>query len=175
MRFLPLLMLLLLISPAHATPVSKDTANQYFQNCKKQQDPRFSADIQELFCACTAVQLTKSFTLEEMQATAQQSQAGRNATNKLITEVYAPCIQYPAKTYHYNTCVEDPKSKVLGDPQKICSCSADLVANHLQANAKSMFQDILRKNPNVLDPMQALYSDPPFQKFVQSKILGCVR
>ena len=61
MRFLPLLMLLVFISPAHATPVSKDTANQYFQNCKKQQDPRFSADIQELFLRLYRRAINKKF------------------------------------------------------------------------------------------------------------------
>jgi len=162
-------------SVAHATPINRATAEAYFENCKKNEDPRFPKKVQATFCACTAAELMKSFTLEEMQATAQQNQAGRKATNKLITDIYAPCIQYPAKTYHYNTCIKDPKSGILGNAEKICSCSAKLVANHLQANAKPMFEKILRTNPNVTDPMQALYDDPDFQKLIQSKSLSCVQ
>lgn len=166
--------LLFIALPAQATPVTKDTANTFYQNCSSQSDPRFSQDTQNLFCACTAVKLMENFTIEDMQATAQQDQAGRNATNKMITKIYAPCIRYPAREYHYQTCIEDPKSGILGNAEKICSCSADQVATHLQDNAEDMLTDILRKNPNVMDPMNALYSDPAFQKLVQSKVMSCV-
>lgn len=162
-------------APAFATPISKDMANKYYESCAANTDPNFTKEVQELFCACTAAQLVDSFTVEDMQATSQQNQAGRNATNKLITEIYSPCIQYPAKQYHYNSCIANPKTKMLGNAEKICNCSADLVASHLQKNAKSLFKDILRKNPNIGDPMQALYDDPKFQSFAQSKIMGCVR
>ena len=166
--------LFLIAPPAQATPVSKDTANSYFQNCAAQSDPRFSQETQKLFCACTAVKLMENFTLEDMQATAKQDQSGRNATNKMITQIYAPCIRYPAREYHYQTCIADPKSKMLGNAEKICNCSADQVASHLQTNAQSMLNNILRTNPNVMDPMQALYDDRAFQKLVQSKVMSCI-
>jgi hypothetical protein len=165
---------LLMALPVQATPVTKDTANTYYQNCTAQSDPRFSQKTQKLFCACTAVKLMENFTIEDMQATAKQDQAGRNATNKMITKIYAPCIRYPAREYHYQTCIQNPKSRMLGNAEKICNCSADQVATHLQGNAESMLTNILRKNPNVMDPMQALYSDPAFQKLVQSKVMSCV-
>ena len=166
--------LLLIAIPAQATPVTKDTANMYYKNCAKQTDPRFSQETQNLFCACTAVKLMENFTVEDMQATSRQDQFGRDATNKMITEIYAPCIRYPAREYHYQTCVKDPKSAILGSAEKICSCSADQVATYLQNNAQNMLANILRTNPNVIDPMQALYDDKGFQKLIQSKVMGCI-
>ncbi len=176
MRYLiPLILLgLILSTQSFATPVDKDTANQYYKNCAAQSDPRFSADTQKLFCACTAVKLMENYTLEDMQATTKQDASARDATNKMITEIYAPCIRYPAKEYHYQTCTNDPKTKLIGNPTKICSCSADRVAEHLQANAQDMLSSILRRNPDIMDPMQALYDDPSFQKVIQSKVMGCV-
>lgn len=169
------LAVLLLISPtAHATSVDKETANTYYENCSTQSDPRFSADTQKLFCACTAVKLMENYTIEDMQATTRQDASARDATNKMITEVYAPCIRYPAKEYHFQTCANDPKTKLLGNPQKICACSAEKVAEHLQENAQSMLSSILRRDPNIMDPMQALYDDKSFQRVIQSKVMGCV-
>lgn len=176
MKKLLFVIALLFASPAFATAISKDTANTYYKNCAAQSDPRFSQETQKLFCACTAVRLMKSFTMEDMQATATAAadESARKATNKMITQIYAPCIRYPAKEYHYQTCIENPKTKLMGNAEKICSCSADQVAAHLQQNAQTMLTNILRRDPNVMDPMQALYDDPTFQKIVQSKVTGCL-
>jgi hypothetical protein len=162
------------LSPAHATPISQEIAQQYYQNCKAKQDQRFSAKAQDQFCACTASQLMTSYTLEDMQATAGQDQAARDAINKMVINVYAPCIQYPATEYHYRSCISNPKTKALGNPEKLCQCAASQVASHLKANAAGMFRQILQTNPNVTDPMQALYDNPQFQEFAQSKLMGCV-
>lgn len=175
MKFiLTLLPVLYLSISAHATPVSRDVANEYYKNCAAQSDPRFSQDTQNLFCACTAVKLMENYTIEDMQATARQDASARKATNKMITDVYAPCIRYPAREYHYQTCVEDPKTKMLGNAEKICNCSANQVAEHLQVNAPKMLRDILRKQPDIMDPMQALYDDKNFQRVIQSKVTGCI-
>ena len=157
-----------------ATPISKDQANAYYEACKKSPDPRFSAEVQDLFCACTASHYMTALTVEDVKTMGQQNQSGRNAMNKMILDVYAPCIQYPTRAYHYDACITDPKAKILGDPTKLCSCAADSVASHLEKNARIMFQDILRKNPNIGDPMQTLYDDAGFQSYAKSQLMSCV-
>lgn len=157
------------------TPVSKEIANNYFENCKSQSDPRFSAASQEMFCACTAAQMVQNFTIEDMQASGRQDEIGRAATNKLIVNVYAPCIQYPAREYHYNTCIQNPKTKILGgNVEGICGCTSGKVAGYLAQNAQSLFQEILANNPTIADPMQALYDDAGFQKTVQGQLMSCI-
>ena len=164
------------LSQANAqTPVSKEIANNYFENCKSQSDPRFSPASQEMFCACTAAQMVENFTIEDMQASGRQDEIGRAATNKLIVNVYAPCIQYPAREYHYNTCVQNPKTKILGsNVEQICSCTSGQVAGYLAQNAQSLFKEILANNPTIADPMQALYDDAGFQKTVQGHLMSCI-
>ena len=176
MRFTILTILGCLISfiPAHATAISKNQANSMYLKCKQNQDPRFSTKTQDLFCACTAAKTMESLSVEDTRQMAQQNQSGRNALNKMIIQVYAPCMQYPTRDYHYNACIKNPKTKILGNPQSLCSCSADKIALHLRDNGQSLFQNILNTNPNIMDPMQALYDDPKFQQFAKSKLLGCV-
>jgi len=167
---------LMISAPSNAqTPVSKEIANTYFENCRAQSDPRISKETQDMLCACTAAQMTTSFTLEDMQNAQRQDALGRAAANKLIINIYAPCIEYPAKDYHYKSCISNPKTKLLGGSAKqICECTSNKLASHLKVNAKAMFADILKRTPNILDPMQALYDDPSFQKTLQSQLLGCI-
>tara|TARA_B100000508_G_C11446420_1_gene271629 strand:+ start:432 stop:980 length:549 start_codon:yes stop_codon:yes gene_type:complete len=180
-QILALLSLIVIIGvgftlPVNAqTNVSPEVANKYFENCKMQSDPRFSDLSQEMFCACTAAEMTRGYTIEDMQNAPRQDEVGRAATNKLIVNVYAPCIQYPAREYHYNTCVQNPKTKLLGsNVDKICGCTAEKVATHLNQNAGAMFKQILTVNPTIADPMQALYDDASFQKTVQSQLMSCL-
>lgn len=171
-----LLAFVVCLNPAHAaTPISIEQANAYFEACKAQQDPRFSPKTQEIFCACTASKYMETLTVEDVVAMGEQNQNGRNATNKMIVQVYAPCMQYPTRDYHYQSCISDGKARILGNPQKVCACAADNVANHLEANGQKLFSDILRTNPNIVDPMQALYDDAQFQSYAKSKLMGCIR
>ena len=99
----------------------------------------------------------------------------RQALNYMLVNVYAPCMEFPAKDHYFNTCYSDPKTKSLGkDTAKICSCMSEKVAAHLSQNGKELFKDILARNPNIVDPMSALESDPQFQNYVGKQALSCV-
>lgn len=177
MKYILLLLTALVVLPvsAQATPIDRATANQYFLNCKATPDPRFSEEAQAQFCGCTASQMLTDFTVEDMQLiNTPNDPKARGAVNKLMINIYAPCIQFPAKEYHYQTCVKEPKTKILGNPERLCACAADQVAGYLQSNSKNLLRNILRRDPNILDPMQAIYSDAEFQKFAQSRLAGCI-
>lgn len=162
---------------AHAqTPVTKETANAYFSNCLQQPSPGMSDQTKQYMCACTAAQMQKSMTVEDIRTMAQQSAAGRLATNKMITEVYAPCIEYPARDHYYLNCMNDPKTKnYTSNVQGMCTCLASQVAGYLKQNAKSEFTRILSRTPNITDPMSALTNDPAFMRFAQTKMMACIR
>ena len=74
---------------------------------------------------------------------AQQDQAGRNATNKMIINVYAPCMGYPAKDHYYNNCITNPQTQSLTkNPQALCECMSSQVANYLEQNGSQVFREI---------------------------------
>lgn len=158
------------------TKISPEMANAYFNNCLNQPAQGMSAETKQYMCACTSAQMQKSMTVEDIRTMAQQSQAGRNATNKMIINVYAPCIEYPARDHYYSTCMNNPQSKSLtSNVQGLCSCLGNQVATYLKQNASTEFARILKRTPNITDPMQALTSDPAFTRYAQSKMVGCIR
>jgi hypothetical protein len=179
---IPVFILLLLfalhapLSATHAqTPISKEMADAYYGNCKNQPSPNMTPETQDLMCACTAAKMTEGMNVEDMRAMAQNNQNGRDALNKMLINVYAPCIQYPAKEHYKNTCMSNPQTKALSKtPKKLCGCMAEKVSGYLATDGQKVFQDILRRNPTIADPMSALEQDAQFQQFARSQLLSCV-
>lgn len=165
---------------ASATQVSKEQANTYFASCIEnaaKTEQRFSKPSQEMFCACTAARLTQFFSIEDMQTmTDPANPNSRKALNKMIVDVYAPCMEYPTQEYHVTQCMENPQvSRLGGDPQTLCQCAAAEIGQHLKNHGSAMFEEILSRNPTIEDPMQALYDDPKFRSFAQAKLLKCLK
>jgi carboxypeptidase C (cathepsin A) len=164
---------------AHAqTQVSKETANQYFDNCVKSVSPQqpISTQTQEMLCACTAARLTQFFSMEDMQTmTGTEPVSARAAYNKMMVNIYAPCMEEPTREYYTKVCTSNPDTVKYGDPQKICPCMANKIAVHMATNGPRVFSEILSENPNVMDPMAALLGDPKFERFAQSQLLSCLK
>lgn len=179
MKVLSAALLLIFISfPSQAqTPVSKDAANKYFAECVAGQSyGQLSPNAQNMLCACTAARMTQYMSIEDMQAMASQDTAiARPAFNKMMVDIYAPCMEMPAQEYHYNACISDPKTASYGNPQKICECMSWEVANYMKSSGQQVFRDILARNPMITDPMGALADDPAFQQFAQSKLMSCLK
>ena len=179
MRFLLSILILTLTSAVSnaATPITKDMANSYYNNCiSKKGDQKLTKESQDFLCSCTAAQMMDSMSVEDVQAMSTQDQrTARRAFNKMLINVYAPCMEYPAKDHYYNTCLSNPQTKKLGgNPEKLCGCMSDKVATHLKQNGKELFTGILKRNPNVTDPMAALEADKQFQNYVGKQALSCV-
>ncbi len=175
-QVLGLIALLLIALPAHATEISNEMANTYYQNCLKGQAQNLSEQTKQTMCACTAAQMKTGLSVEDMKAMGQQDESGRLATNKMIVNVYAPCIRYPAFDYYYGVCVSNPQTRAMTqNPQAMCGCLAKRVSEHLGQNSQQIFRDILTRNPYITDPMAALTNDPQFDQFAQSQLLTCVQ
>ncbi len=165
------------------TPVSKETANTYFANCVAAAQSSANAGPQSLspqsqtmLCACTAARMTTNFSMEDMQTmTGNDPVQARTAYNKMLVNVYAPCMETPSYDYYYNTCMQNPQTAQYGDRQSICQCLGGTMALHLRQNGAQVFGDLLQKNPNLTDPMGALTSDPAFQSFAMQKLTACLK
>ena len=166
--------LTLYYSARAATPITKEMATEYYKNCVQKDGGLISEGSQKKLCACTSARMVDDFTLEEMFAMGGSDQKARNAINKMIVQVYAPCIKAPAQDYYRSVCMSNPDTKKLtSNTEPLCSCMAHEVASFLEKNSAALFQDILTRNPNITDPMQALTSDPQFENFAQKKLLSC--
>ena len=174
MKYLVLIALLLIPSYASAqTPVSKEQANTYFASCVKNasQEKRFSQNAQQMFCACTAARLTQFFSVEDMQVmTSQTDPNARIALNKMIVDVYAPCMETPSRELYYAACTQ-----TSGKTQQVCNCTADKISSHLRDNGSQIFADILSRNPVVEDPWSLLEADQSFNNFKETAAKSCAR
>ena len=178
MRLFILLALIFLTAPlnAQAKEITKAMADQYYNSClSKPTSQPMSKENKDYLCACTAVQMMETMTTDRIAAMRGVGPSVREAFHYMLVNVYAPCMEYPAKDHYYNTCISNPKTATLGqDPAQLCGCMADKAAAHLGQNGKELFQDILARNPNAQDPMSLLESDPQFQSYVGQQVLGCV-
>lgn len=178
MRVLLIAISFLFISATNsmADPISKEMADQYYQNCiTAQSGQQISKETQDLLCACTASKMMDEMTTNDIQAMNAQDESARLAMNHMIVNVYAPCMEYPAKDHYYNTCISNPQTKTItNNPESMCNCVSNKVARYLGQNGKKVFGDILNRDPNIIDPMAALESDTEFQSYVGKQALTCI-
>lgn len=152
------------------TPFTPQMAQQYYQTCLQQKDERLTAETQDIFCKCTASQTTK-MSVEEFQAMARQDQSGRDATNKMILNVYAPCMEFPVRNLVFGKCQQNAYQAGA----QICGCLANNMATYVRERAVKDLPQILAQNPNVYDPMEAIVSSPSYENMEKRIALGCIQ
>ncbi len=186
MKAFPLLLILLFLAlpQAHAqtapltqaapvtkTKMSNDKAGQFYKLClqRSADDKIMKPATKALFCQCNMVHMQQNMTMEEIAATTGNDQAARDAINKTIVEVYAPCMEYPVRDLLAGQCAKD----IPGKP-KVCNCISDNMGSYMSKVAKPMFKEMLSKNPNMTDPMNALLENPEFKKQQESMAFSCI-
>lgn len=168
--------ILMLPQIAAAQGIDSKTANAYYANCLAQDHPVFGTQTQKMFCACTAAQMQQKIQLAEMKMVYEDSAEGLWARNKVLREVYAPCIEYPARDLVYNQCENNPQiAAATTNAKPICTCLSDNVAIFIKSNAQNVIAESLRANPNTLDPLGALMNSQSFQANSQQVMLGCIK
>lgn len=160
-------MLIMVLVPlmAQATPVSDQTANQYYTNCSKQNDPRMSNKSLDSMCACNAAMMKKNFTMEDMQLMVAQTPESRIALNKMLINVYAPCMNFPVNDLLYNNCKNERKLQIFGsmfDVDSFCSCVSKNTSDWLTTEGRALMSDIIKNDPNIFDPIGPVMEHPKF-------------
>ena len=112
-----------------------------------------------------------TMSVEELRASANQDQSGRDATNKIIINVYAPCMEFPVRDLVFQKCQKD----AFQAGQKICSCLANNMASYVRQRAAADLPAILAQNPNAFDPMNAIVTSPSYEQKEKRIALGCIQ
>ena len=176
MKILSLLLGLIVLissySPAIAqTAITQKAATDYYNSCLTKTDERITSQTQDIFCRCTATYMMKNMSVEEVQYMAGQNQNARNSINKMLTTVYAPCMEFPVRDWVFQKCTNDAYQA----GQKICSCMSNNMATYVRERAAADLPAILAANPNVTDPMAAIVSSPTYEQAEKRIVLGCVQ
>ena len=153
---------------AHAqTPVSREMADTYYQNCVSKPDARMDPETQNIFCQCTKMFTQTYLSVEDMQAMAGNDQKARLALNKMMNDVYAPCMEFPVRDLIFKSCLEKMSPE-------ICRCLANNMGRYTAEKAQEFLGDILKKNPNIVDPMTPIMERPEFTRMEQQMVTECV-
>lgn len=173
MKYLTLIIAALLFANTSyaQTVISNQDANQYYQSCLTKTDPRITKPTQDIFCQCTASFMKKNMSVEDVQAMAKQDQTGRNALNKMLTQVYAPCMEFPVRDWVYQKCTQD----AFQAGKQICSCMSDNMAKYVRERASQDLPTILANNPNLTDPMEAIVNSQSYEQAEKRIVLGCLQ
>ncbi len=176
MNTLSLLLGLLILSLGYSaalaqTAITQQAATEYYNSCLTKTDERITSQTQDIFCRCTATYMMKNMSVEEVQSMAGQDQRARSSINKMLTTVYAPCMEFPVRDWVYQKCTND----VYQAGQKICSCMSNNMATYVRERAAADLPAILAANPSVTDPMEAIVSSPTYEQTEKRIVLGCVQ
>lgn len=167
MKYFILTILLSIISlPAFATPIPPEKGPQYYQNCMKTQDPRLLQGSQAVFCQCTAKYMVQNMTMEDLIGLSKNQ---RPSMNKMLTTVYAPCMEVPVHDDVYKSCQQQ------NVPAAQCQCLANGIGKFTQTEAQRLLTSVLSKYPNAFDPVAAIKQTPEFEAQLDNIAKQCAK
>lgn len=157
--------------------ISKRVANAYYENCVSRDDPRMSDSAQNSLCSCSAAKFMEIMSLEEVVAMKKEIGPGRIAYNKMLREVYGPCMQAPIEEVLYEECSNDRHVKefLLRDTTRLCRCTATRTGNVLAAEGAAIITRLLVQNPDMADPMNYILQDQIFRQKAYGNLYECLR
>lgn len=156
-------------SYAAGTAITGEMAEKYFANCvtNAQKDGTMTPDSQNKYCACTAMNMQKTMTQEDLSALSSKGDAQRAALNKVLINVNGPCMQYPTHDLLNKKCMSDVKNPA------ICSCLSNKMGNFMKDISRRMLPTLLANDPNIFDPMTPIMESPEFVQTQQKIALSC--
>lgn len=152
------------------TMLNAQQVQRYYDNCKRNAaaEQKLTPETQDIFCQCTARMTQQNMSMDDIKATTGNDQNARNAINKLMISVYAPCMEFPVRDLIHTKCQADVAQT------GICTCLSSNMAKYTQDQAVKLLSGILVKNPNVFDPMGAILESPEFQAEQKRITLQCL-
>jgi hypothetical protein len=171
LTFLALIGMLFLSHVAFAqTRISQAKTAQYVQSCLKnsEADTITSPNTKNIFCQCTGQFMQRNLTMEDLKAMGGKGQTQRNAMNKMVTGVYAPCMEFPVRDMIQKQCMTDVKQL------SVCQCLSKNMAAYTAKSAQTQLSQVLAKTPNAFDPMGAIIDSPEFQKQQKQITMQCL-
>ena len=168
---LTLIVLMITFPVMGQTRMSDQGTETYFGNCMDLRDERMSEETQAIFCECTSLQMQQNISVEEIQAMRGNDQRARNVINKVMLNVYAPCMEFPVRDLIYNKCRENK----FQASQNICSCLSEEMGKFTATSAKASLGNVLASNPNITDPMGPILESPEFVNHEKRTALSCIQ
>ncbi|HEY8191952.1 MAG TPA: hypothetical protein VIG74_05970 [Alphaproteobacteria bacterium] len=175
--FIIALTVLFIALPARAatTPITDEFVASYYKNCMDQRDQRMAAEAQDSLCTCTGQKMKESMTIDDIRLMGQQDQAARNMLNKMMLDVYVPCMGAPVKDMINTQCMSENKIDAMNiKKDALCGCMSDKTSAWFTTNGRDLMVKALAENPNIIDPMTPVMESPEFRQVSYENMLSCL-
>jgi hypothetical protein len=151
------------------TPITNEMVDKYYGSCVElaKKEGTMTSESTNRYCACTAMNMQKSMTQEDLTDLSGTGVKQRTALNKMLIDVNGPCMSYPVKDLLNNKCMTDVKNK------EICSCLSTKMGVFMAEITKRMMPELLADDPNLFDPMTPIMESPEFQQRQQQIAISC--
>ncbi len=167
------------LSPALAgTPLTPEQANNYYQSCNAQRDQRMSEATQDAFCACTSAEMMSRFSVEDIQLMNSGEDGARDVVNRMILDIYAPCMHYPVQDLTEIGCLQDSaieKIDAAMPRDDLCRCMGETTGHWFSTEGRALMATILEQNPTIEDPMTPLMQSAEFRTRSHENMLACLQ
>lgn len=162
-------------APAQAqTKISPEIGKAYYDSCMGLRDPRMSTESQDSLCTCTAAKMQETMSVENIRTMGQNDQAGREMLNKMLLDVYAPCMQLPIAEMVNDQCMmEDKMASSHMHKTDLCACVGDKTGTWFSSNGRDLMAQVLAENPNISDPMGPIMASKPFMDATFATMMEC--
>jgi hypothetical protein len=156
-----------------ATALTAQQAATMYQSCLAQGAPaELTPQTKDIFCQCTATYTQKAITVEEMAAATTAGNPNAAAIQqKIILEVYAPCMEFPVRDLITAECVKTPA--LAANPQ-ICPCLAKNMSAYTAQTAQANLGKLMASGRPVGDVMNGLMETPEFKAAQQDIAMKCM-
>lgn len=160
------------IGTAHAqTPITDEMTEAFYHDCVRIENEEMSAGTHDIFCQCTAQKMQENLSVEDVHTMRGNGQSARNALNDMMIKVYAPCMEFPVHDLIYNRCMKEEMRAKKG----ICGCLAGKMSAYTAQTAQETLGDVLKKNPNITDPMEPIVNSGAFARTEKKLVLECIQ
>ncbi|MBL8641065.1 MAG: hypothetical protein JNL76_03010 [Alphaproteobacteria bacterium] len=156
-------------SSVSGTPITDEMSSKYFSNCvaSAQKEGTMTKETQNQYCACTAMNMQKTMSQEDLVNLSTPGDKARKSLNKVLISVNGPCMQYPTHDLIHKKCMTDVKSP------EICSCLSNKMGIFMKDISGRMLPDLLKKDPNLFDPVTPIMETSEFIETQRKIALSC--
>lgn len=148
----------------------KEFANIMYKSCVESEHPVLKKKELEMFCGCTASNMTKVFNTRQMKAMSEDTEEGQYQRNRMLLNVYAPCIEYPTRAMLLDNCL---KQERLRNPTKTCGCIADGMGEYMRENAPKAIEQAIKRDKTDIDPLRFMLNSPAYRQYERSLAMSC--
>lgn len=159
----------------------ESVAKRYNENCAKKKSDIVKGDDLRMLCACTASKMQERMTIAQIKAMMEDTPEGQVQRNRMVIDVYAPCMEYPSRALlmsqcnAYNENLKKTQGGTAINGEAICGCLAQNMAAYVAVNAQPILAQKLAANPKDMDPLSEFLNSQEYQAQVNSTFMGCVQ